>query len=120
MPIITTECYDSIFVVYPSFNEQHCNTFLPDGRRAAYYLIAGGRAAGEFKQLSLIRWIRKRNTIQIARIEPPADSLRAARRSLLKTDESVVGWFQAICRNGQNGSDELALILVEDLHDVTV
>lgn len=25
MPVIATERYDSIFLVYPSFNEQHCN-----------------------------------------------------------------------------------------------
>ena len=34
MPVITTECYDSIFVVYPSFNEQHCNgsCLMDEGR----------------------------------------------------------------------------------------
>ena len=79
-----------------------------------------GRLREFSSRLSLIRWIGKRNTIQIAWIEPPADSLWAARRSLLKSDERVVGGFEAICRNGQNGGDQLALIFVENLHGMAI
>ncbi len=80
MPVITTECHDSIFVVHRTTLQR----FLPDGRRAAHYLMQAGKSGwGSLGRaqtpLSLIFWIHKRHSIQVSRIEPPADGFGATR-----------------------------------------
>src|SRR6266446_5855694 len=70
--------------------------------------------------LSLIFWVHKPNTIQVSCKEPPPNGFRAAIWPLLKGNYRLASWCQAICGDGQNRRNKLALIFGENLHDMAI
>src|SRR5258708_6712107 len=74
--------------------------------------------SGYFNRLRFV--ISKLLAKIVARIEPCAHRARLAGRSLPELERGLIGRFQAIVRDGQDGRDHSLLILLEDAHNMPV